>query len=166
MIKRKKKRCLNPDNTDPSKMCYYQTKKFGCLECTYKGKKAEGKTGVKKRAKAIKKISRKQERSNRAVTMAKLRVMQDFIQEHGRVWCSSCGTNQGRIDFSHAVPVSDNKKLEGEHEIIFPQCVDCHHQTEYGLKGMKDFINFEEIMTAIKKHDRDYYRKLIIRLNS
>lgn len=183
MIKRKKKRCLNPNNTDPNKMCYYQTKKFGCPECTYKGKQKElvcvrkksvkngGTSGFKiiedkKRRVAIKKVSKKQEFSNRAVTMAKLKVLQDWIQEHGRVWCSSCGTNQGRIDFSHVIPISDNKKLEDEHEIIFPQCSSCHEQTEYGLKGMKDFINYDEIMAAIKKHDRDYYRKLLVKHNS
>lgn len=165
MIKKKKKPCKDPENTEEGKLCYYFSREFGCVDCTnkYKPKKEE----VKKRAKAIKQVSKKQQRSNKAVTLAKLRVMNEWIMKYGYVFCSSCGTNQGYIDFSHLIPISDNKSLEGNHKNILPQCrKSCHPKQEIGSKEMKGFKNYEEIMSRIKEMDEDYYRKLFIKHNS
>ena len=170
MIKKKKKPCKDPNNTEVNKLCFYFSKEFGCIDCTrkYKPKKER----VKKRAKAIKKVSKKQQRSNNAVSLAKLRVMQDWIMENGYVYCSSCGTVDGRIDFSHLIPISDNKELEGNPINILPQCGErndnkepCHAIQERGDKKMKDFENYDEIMRRIEKLDPEYFRKLIVKHN-
>ena len=117
-----------------------------------------------KKSSPLKKVSAKQSKSNKAVSLAKLKVLNDWIMEHGGVYCSSCGTNKQPIDPSHVVPISDNKSLEAESEIIFLQCREkCHAATEIGSPEMKSFLNYDEIMSAIKKHDPYYYRKLKVK---
>ena len=97
--------------------------------------------------KPIKKVSAKQSKSNKAVAIAKAKVIQEWVMAHGRVFCSSCGTNRQPIDPSHVVPISDNKSLEAESEIIFLQCrEECHAATEIGSPKMKSFLNYDEIM--------------------
>ena len=163
MIKRKKKPCKK----ESGKECYYFSRKFGCEDCTKEAKNLEKSTFSKKRTKAIKRISKKQAQSNKAVSLAKLRVMNDWIMEHGYMFCSSCGTRDGYIDMSHLIPISENKSLEGKRKNILPQCRDkCHRIQESGLKEMKNFNNYDEIMSRIKDMDIEYYRRLFIKHNS
>lgn len=76
MIKKKKKPCKNPKNTEEGKLCYYFNREFGCADCTnkYKSKKEE----VRKRAKAIRRVSSKRTRQNQAYSV--LRKM--FLKQH------------------------------------------------------------------------------------
>ena len=109
------------------------------------------------------KVSSKQSKSNIEVRRAKKEALERHNENHDEYCCSSCGTNQGRIDMSHAIPISSDKSLEAVSELIFPQCRKCHYITERGLPAMTKFNNYEEIMAAIKKHKPDFWRKLMVK---
>jgi len=71
MIKPKANPCKNPDNTEVNKLCFYFSKKYGCKECHRKAKAKEDKSPIKKRAKAIKKVSDKRARQNQLYSVAR-----------------------------------------------------------------------------------------------
>lgn len=146
-MKCKEEGCNNPRWSRKSKMCnIHHTKP---------------KSSAIKHTKSINQVSKKQAQSNRAVTLAKLRIVNDWIMEHGYVYCSSCGTQQGAIDMSHLIPISDNKQLECNEQNILPQCREvCHLAQEIGSKEMKKFINYDEIMNRIKDMDVSYWNRL------
>ena len=160
----KKKPCKKAD-APTGKMCIMWSRVNGCYECHIAAKMLS--KDNEKPPKKINKVSRKQVKSNKAVELAKLKVLARWIENYGYVFCSSCGKTEGRIDMSHLIPISDNKALEGDVRNILPQCGDvCHPIQERGSRLMKGFINYEEIMSRIKEMDENYYNKLKVKHES
>ena len=106
---------------------------------------------------SIKNVSNKQQKSNREVSKAKATMLKEVLDEYGYLFCKGCGTTQGRIDCSHIIPISDNKKLEGERLNLTLHCEKCHNIFEHKLEGLKEMNDLQHNLEVMEKLDNNYF---------
>ena len=105
----------------------------------------------------MKKVSKKQQSSNRKVSKAKREFLEDFVDKFGYVYCCGCGTSNGRIDISHLVPIGYNKSLEATKENLTLHCRDCHLTWEHALEEAKKMNDYKRNLQTVKSLDESYY---------
>lgn len=153
-MEKKKKKCKTC-----GELKYIWSRAFGCRQCHMASQSV---TSTKKTP--IKQISNKQSKSNAQVSRAKAIVIQYYLDKFGYMFCSSCGTSQGRIHCSHLVPIGYNKELEAVVDNILLQCPECHSKWENTSEGIKQFNNLQDILDRVKKLDISYYNRIISKL--
>jgi len=110
----------------------------------------------------VRRVSKKQAKSNRKVSESKKQVLEEFIDEHGHVYCQSCGQSTPPLNISHIVNIGFNKSLEAEPENMMIQCQEkCHRAWEVLSPEIWDFQNIDEILRRVKKLDINYYNKIM-----
>lgn len=155
-MEKKKKKCKTC-----GELKYIWSRAFGCRQCHMASQSASPPPTKKT---PIKQISNKQSKSNAQVSRAKAIVIQYYLDKFGYMFCSSCGTSQGRIHCSHLVPIGYNKELEAVVDNILLQCPECHSKWENTSEGIKQFNNLQDILERVKKLDISYYNRIISKL--
>lgn len=94
------------------------------------------------------------------------------MEREDKVFCSGCGT-YFNLSHSHLVPVSFNKRLEGDlnnlkyHCVSMGEKVGCHDKWESrDIKLMQELNDFEESMERVKVLDPKYYLVIKERLDA
>jgi 5-methylcytosine-specific restriction endonuclease McrA len=105
----------------------------------------------------VKRVSKKQSKSNRSVSKAKAEFLEDFLDEWGYLFCRGCGTSSGRIDISHLVPIGYNKSLESESTNLTLHCRTCHRIYENQLEGVEKMFDYKENLSRVQELDEGYY---------
>lgn len=115
--------------------------------------------------KSIRKTSEKQQVSNIKVRQAKTRVMQKHLDLYGYFFCKSCGTKEDIINVSHLVPIGYNKSLEANEDNLTLHCQHgCHPKWERLTEEIKDFKDFKELLSRVKRLDESYYNKILSKI--
>jgi 5-methylcytosine-specific restriction endonuclease McrA len=105
----------------------------------------------------LRKVSKKQSKSNQQVSKAKKQFLESFLDTYGYAFCCGCGVSNGRIDISHLVPIGYNKSLESTVENLTLHCRTCHGIWENQLAGVEKMFDYKENLETIKGLDESYY---------
>lgn len=108
----------------------------------------------------MRKVSKRQAKSNRLVSQAKSRFLERFREEHGYYFCAGCGTTSGRIDVSHLVPIGHKKSLEATESNLTLHCSSCHRAWENQTKEVTQLKDYEQNLKRVKSLDEDYYNQI------
>ncbi|MHA1903881.1 MAG: HNH endonuclease [Candidatus Thorarchaeota archaeon] len=95
------------------------------------------------------KKSKKQESIDRELR----KIYQEYL-DNNEACCYCCGTYNGRIDFSHLVPRSYNRRLTTHPDNIVLKCRDHHRRWEQNDRHMP---KYNELHERVRKLDESYY---------
>lgn len=105
----------------------------------------------------MRRVSKKQSKSNRKVSKAKKEFLEEFIDNYDYAFCCGCGESTGVIDVSHLIPIGYNKSLEAEKQNLTLHCRRCHLIWESQREEVTKMYDYKENLTQIKKLDEGYY---------
>jgi len=108
----------------------------------------------------LRKVSKKQSKSNQQVSKAKKQFLESFLDTYGYAFCCGCGASGGRIDISHLVPIGYNKSLESTVENLTLHCRSCHRIWQNQLEGVKDMFDYNDNLERVKELDESYYNRI------
>jgi len=90
----------------------------------------------------------------------KLQSVYDEIAQERPHICEGCGTSNS-LTHSHTISRARRKDLETDKENIKYLCLKCHIKWEHGsLKEKQELFSFNDMMTYIKRKDKQYYNLL------